>query len=62
MTIVDCGELQGDDKLTPETADFLENYDGPTAGMDDQDSSDEEGGDDGEDGGHVHGPGCHHDH
>lgn len=37
VTIVDCGELKGDDKLTADTADFLTNYD-----MDDTDSPDEE--------------------
>jgi len=38
VTILDCGELKGDDKLTRDQADFLKNYE-----MDDTDSpSDEE--------------------
>lgn len=42
LKIVDCGELKGDDKLTEETAEFLESYAGGEQGAGDEEESDEE--------------------
>ena len=66
VTIVDSGELKGDDKLNATNADALPRYAvaGPSAGGmgmggdDDEEESDEEAG--GDDYGHEHGPGCSH--
>jgi len=42
IKIVDCGELKGDDKLTEETAEFLESYKGGEQGAGDEDSDEED--------------------